>query len=201
MKEHSQGSSEPNRPTAGKPLVLGPVIGRPPPTVTESLVNAGKYTKEKHTDSIVPTLVNEPSATEVKVPTPPRAMEICAGSGGFSYALWNKGFDATGVNWNHNRHAPRILLIMRDLTDPTQQAEVNEIKEGSDYLHMAPPCGTASEARNIKVSEEDKAKGAPSPQPLRDADNPWGKPGLSEYNKMKADKANIIYRFCMTLIT
>ena len=87
---------------------------------------------------------------------------------------------------------------MRDLTDPTQQKEVETLREGCDYIHMAPPCGTASEARNIKVSEEDKARGAPEPKPLRTRRDPWGIPGLKGYDKMKVDKANLIYIFCIS---
>ena len=36
--------------------------------------------------------------TEVTVQTRPRTLEICAGSGGLSLALWKKGFNATGVD-------------------------------------------------------------------------------------------------------
>ena len=38
-----------------------------------------------------------------------RTLELCAGSGGLSYALWKQGFDATGVDWLGNRHAPKTL--------------------------------------------------------------------------------------------
>ena len=129
-----------------------------------------------------------------------RTLELCAGSGGLSYALWKQGFNATGVDWLGNRHATKIPLILRDLTDPAQQKEVEELREGIDYLHMAPPCGTASAARGYGVSEEDKAKGAPEPVPLRSKQHPWGLPGLSEYNKMKVEKANAIYVFCISMI-
>ena len=79
---------------------------------------------------------------------------------------------------------------MKDLTDPAQQKEVEAIRDESDYVHMAPPCGTASEARNIKVSAKDRARGAPQPKPLRNARHPWGMPRLKEFDQMKVDKAN-----------
>ena len=129
-----------------------------------------------------------------------RTLEICAGSGGLSLAFWKRGFEATGIDWQGNRHATKIPLILRDLTDPAQQEEVEQIREGVDAVHMAPPCGTASEARNILVSEEDKANGAPEPKPLRSKDKPMGLDGLSHYNQVKVDKANIIYEFCVRTI-
>ena len=92
----------------------------------------------------------------------PRTLEVCAGSGGLSYALWTQGYEATGIDWAHNRHATRIPILMKDLTDESQQKEVNKARNESAYIHGAPPCGTASLARNLKVSEEDKANGAPS---------------------------------------
>ena len=94
----------------------------------------------------------------------------------------------------------KIPFSMKDLTDPVQQKEVEAIRNTSDYVHMAPPCGTASEARNIKVSLSDQAKGAPQPKPLRNAQHPWGIPGLNEFDQMKVDKANTIYRFCIDII-
>ena len=115
-------------------------------------------------------------ASEMTVRNRPKTLEICAGSGGLSHALWKRGFEATGVDWQGNRHAMRIPLLMKDLTDPTQQEEVLEELKATAYSHMAPPCGTASLARNQRVSKEDKAKGAPEPKPLRDANHPWGLP-------------------------
>ena len=129
-----------------------------------------------------------------------KTLEICAGSGGLSLALWKKGFDATGIDWQGNRHNTRIPLISRDLTDPQQQKEVEEIRQSTDGVHMAPPCGTASAARDIPLSEEDKAKGLPEPQPLRSKKEPWGKKDLSPYNQVKVDKANTFYKFCIQTI-
>ena len=94
----------------------------------------------------------------------------------------------------------RIPLLMKDLTDPTQQGEVLEELKSTAYSHMAPPCGTASLARNQRVSKEDKARGAPEPKPLRDANHPWGLPGLGSFDQMKVDKANAVYKFCITVI-
>ena len=143
---------------------------------------------------------NAKQSTKVIAQTEPRALEICAGSGGLSFALWKQGLNATGVDWQNNRHASRIPLLTRDLTDPDQQAEVKKLNKKSDYTHMAPPCGTASRARDIKISKVDKAKGAPEAIPLRNEANPWGIPDLSSHNQMKVDKANAIYLFCISII-
>ena len=37
---------------------------------------------------------------------------------------------------------------------------------------------------------------APQPQPVPEPTNPRGKPGLSEQDQIKVDKANAIYDFC-----
>ena len=137
---------------------------------------------------------------DVKAQPRPRSLEVCAGSGGLSHALWRHGFEATGIDWQGNRHTMKIPLLMKDLTDPAQQKEVEAIRDESDYVHMAPPCGTASEARNIKVSAKDRARGAPQPKPLRNARHPWGMPRLKEFDQMKVDKANTIYQFCINII-
>ena len=137
---------------------------------------------------------------KVTVLSRPKTLEICAGSGGLSLALWKKGFDATGIDWQGNRHSTRIPLVTRDLTDPQQQKEVEEIRKSANAIHLAPPCGTASAARGFPLSEEDKAKGLPQPKPLRTLQEPWGKDNLSPQNQVKVDKANIIYLFCIQTI-
>ena len=66
----------------------------------------------------------------------------------------------------------------------------------SSYVHMGPPCGTASRARGRKISKGLRRRGAPEPQPLRDGLRPEGKPGLNPFDQRKVDSANKIYQFC-----
>jgi len=46
--------------------------------------------------------------TDTEVQNKLRSLEICAGSGGLSLALWKQGFEATGIDWQGNRHATKI---------------------------------------------------------------------------------------------
>ena len=62
------------------------------------------------------------------------------------------------------------------------------------YLHAAPPCGTASRAREKKISAKLKRKGIKEPQPLRSLDFPEGLPNLSGSDRIRVDKANDIYK-------
>ena len=64
------------------------------------------------------------------------------------------------------------------------------------YVHMGPPCGTASRAREKKIPQWLKEQGAPEPQPLRSVRFPRGLPGLKENEAVKVEKANAIYDFC-----
>eukprot|EP00973_Karenia_brevis_P006559 892588-Karenia_brevis.AAC.1 len=57
------------------------------------------------------------------------------------------------------------------------------------YVHFAPPCGTATRAREIR-----RAHG-PDPKPLRSVDHPNGLPNLSGDAKAKVDSANLLYEF------
>ena len=57
-------------------------------------------------------------------------------------------------------------------------------------MHGAPPCGTASRAREIKVPEHLRLRGAPAPVPLRSDRYPQGFPHLAGINKEKVTNAN-----------
>ena len=43
-------------------------------------------------------------------------------------------------------------------------------------------------------------QGAPEPKPLRDEQYLFGKPGLSQYDQLKVNKANDIYRYAIQLM-
>ena len=65
------------------------------------------------------------------------------------------------------------------------------------YIHLAPPCGTASAARGIPVP------GCPEdmqPTPLRSKEFPNGLPGLAGLNLLKVEKANSLYRATFKIV-
>lgn len=62
-------------------------------------------------------------------------------------------------------------------------------------MHMGPPCGTASKARNIPIKRKLRRAGAPNPKPLRSAEFPQGFPWLKGINLLKVRAANALYEF------
>ena len=62
-------------------------------------------------------------------------------------------------------------------------------------MFLAPPCGTASRARSIKLKRKSNA-----PEPLRDDNNPNGLKFLSFVNKMKISQANKLYHLTAQVV-
>ena len=62
-------------------------------------------------------------------------------------------------------------------------------------IFLAPPCGTASRARNIPLKGKRKA-----PEPLRDDANPNGKKNLKWLDKLKISKSNKLYHLTSELV-
>ena len=61
-------------------------------------------------------------------------------------------------------------------------------------VFLAPPCGTCSLARNIKLRDS-KGRVLPGPVPLRSQFFPKGLPGLAKTNFIRVSKANKLYEF------
>lgn len=65
----------------------------------------------------------------------------------------------------------------------------DQIRSGKvQYVHFAPPCGTASAARNIRRRFID-------PKPLRPAEFPEGLPELQGTDKTRVEMSNELYKF------
>ena len=67
-------------------------------------------------------------------------------------------------------------------------------------IFLAPPCGTASRARSIKLGRNLKRKYHNEPRPLRSNSQPNGVSGLSWLNKFKISKANKLYHLTAQLV-
>ena len=122
-------------------------------------------------------------------------IELCAGSAGLSAKLRNKGFQVVPIDWAGNRHRPKVKSVAIDLSKPEAFKLVQDlILTGKVvYVHMGPPCGTATKARERRISTALKAAGAPDPQPLRSLEWPWGLPDLAGVSLQKVITANKIY--------
>ena len=125
-------------------------------------------------------------------------MEVCCGHAGLSVALQRLGWDVRPIDWVGNEHKPKIPVMHKNLRNPTHIADIMKMLKTVSYLHFAPPCGTASKARDrwwVKMEN-----GRPPPPPLRSAAWPMGREGLSYYNQQKVESANKIYEAVAKII-
>ena len=74
--------------------------------------------------------------------------------------------------------------------DERGQLEFRDVirKQNIKYVHFAPPCGTASAARNIRRKGID-------PKPMKSSGHPDGLPGLSGPSRERFEAANELYKF------
>ena len=83
-----------------------------------------------------------------------------------------------------------------DLNSPAQCKLFEELLEQGKllYVHFAPPCGTASMARCIKLAQKH------GPKPLRSLRYPMGLPSLSFGCRERVGKANRLYQLTVRYI-
>jgi hypothetical protein len=130
-------------------------------------------------DSIPPT---EPSFTvfadtsdvsNSKTPTVSNkglCIETCAGTARLSAALSKWGVPTIAIDYDRNRHFSVVPIVKLDLTIPNQVSVLLEpIELGMvEILTSAPPCGTASRAREIPLPgrRSPKPQNPKTPKPL-----------------------------------
>ena len=96
-------------------------------------------------------------------------LEIFAGSARLSKAALEQGFASIAVDHKSDR-ASGIAIQHYDLTDPSHLDSlvifIQENKDDIAMVWMAPPCGTASKARERPLKHLEKL-GMSIPKPLR----------------------------------
>ena len=121
-------------------------------------------------------------------------VEIFAGSARLSRAFSRAGFQTVAVD--HKATSTVHHITMHDLTNPLQQCALIDFlranKESVAFVHMAPPCGTASKARERPLPAL-AALGVQVPQPLRSLSHPDGVDGLVGSDKVRTELANMLY--------
>jgi hypothetical protein len=133
---------------------------------------------------------------------PVYAIEICCGHAGLTAALVDVGFQGIGIDWKGNKHHPVIPILQLDLTDPADQEQLMHLlaTHNVKYVHMGPPCGTYTRARDKPISAHLLKAGCPNPQPLRSEQYPAGLPNLhnegKEIDLVKVEKANVLTDMC-----
>ena len=88
--------------------------------------------------------------------------------------------------------AKGIPILKINIEKPSERAVLEELLQLDKvlYVHFAPPCGTASAARDIK----------PGPPPLRSYSFPMGLPHLTFVQKTRVRKANFLYAWTCKVI-
>ena len=117
--------------------------------------------------------------------TLPVVAEIFCGSARLTKTFIKEGVAAMGVDNKRNRHQLQGPALTLDLTEPGDRDLLWEWLENSNiaFIHMAPPCGTASRARE-KPLPKGKGKGK-APRPLRSEQMPWGLEDRDQHVLMK----------------
>ena len=149
--------------------------------------------------SISPERSRHLSATSDPSPAPLGiALELCAGSAGLCASLHRVGLEATGVDHTKNSHRPKHTVVNLDLSRDSGKQVILRVLQHPRlvYVHMGPPCGTASRAREIR------RKWKFCPKPLRSKAFPRGLPTLKQTDPrslLKVNAANRIYELCATI--
>ena len=122
------------------------------------------------------------------------AIEVFCGCAELSAQLSELGIKSVGVDYSFNKDRPRATCFNVDLSTAEGQKLFWQMIEDNkpDYVHFAPPCGTASRARERPISKMFAMK---APQPLRSDDHPDGLANLSLEDKERVQAANRLYAF------
>ena len=122
-------------------------------------------------------------------------LEVFAGSTRLSKAALEQGFASVAIDHKSDRSCG-IAIQHYDLTNPSQLDSllvfIRENKDDIAMVWMAPPCGTASKARERPWKHLERL-GMKVPQPLRSKEQPAQLDGLSGIDKIKTEAANVLY--------
>jgi hypothetical protein len=134
-------------------------------------------------------------------PSQPFAIEIFCGSAGLSAAIIKAGVSCIPIDYGLNRFTPKATPRDLDLTTFSGQRELWRLMSSPAlcFVHMSPPCGTASRAREKPLPKHARDKGWPQPQPLRSEEFPMGLPNLAETlprQVSRVAKANKLFLLC-----
>eukprot|EP00435_Cladocopium_sp_Y103_P047305 s818_g13.t2 len=122
-------------------------------------------------------------------------VEICAGSAVLSAEAQRKGFQIFPIDHSHNRFRAAAAILVIDLAHPDARQLLPQLFKTvrPAWCHMGLPCGTCSRDRDRPVSQVLRAAGAPNPRPLRNSDNLFGLPNLTQAEFRRVDAANQVY--------
>ena len=197
MQEHKGRSHEANEQTSAPRH----------PEVADRVESTSELNPKGNDDKTTPQVMppresgaNEPSQHREHAAV---ALELFCGSAGLSHACHTVGFRIVPIDWKGNKHVTKVPITRLDLSTPEGQQEVWNLLATLPvkYVHMGPPCGTYSRAREKRIPKWALRKGAPNPQPLRSEKYPEGLPFLKGTAKAKVATANILANFSARVAT
>jgi hypothetical protein len=150
--------------------------------------------KNRVHDSRVPSVVQVDSSTFAS----PFALELFAGSSGLSFALCEAGIRSIPVDHSANRFNPKVPQMLIDLTTFSGQSQLWTALSSKHlvFVHLSPPCGTSSRAREKPLPKWARDLGWPQPSPLRSEEFPLGIPDLAQkfpWDVARVAAANKLY--------
>jgi hypothetical protein len=130
-------------------------------------------------------------------------LEICAGSGKLTVTFKKAGKQCIGIDNLRNKAATGKGFLTLDLTLPASQKIVlDKIAQGRvAFVWFAPPCGTASRARERPLPKSVTSQGVTTPKPLRTESEPLGIQGLTGLDALRVQQANLLYDFVASAAT
>ena len=129
-------------------------------------------------------------------------LDIFCGTAGVAAAFKNLGGEALGIDHLIDKRRVKGPVSKVDLSKEEGQMTVLQwIADGKvDACMLAPPCGTASRAREIPLSKKLRERCGMQPAPLRSTKYPMGLPTLRGTGRLKVETANRLYNFTRRVI-
>ena len=127
-------------------------------------------------------------------------IELFCGSGRTTAAIRYLGFrDSFGVD--HKKLSSCAPVLQIDMESAEGQRLILQYLSDNACLgvFLAPPCGTASRARSIRLLDH-KGKPIRCPKPVRSDFHPNGIPGLVGTDFIRVSKSNVLYAFTSRVI-
>ena len=118
----------------------------------------------------------------------PFMLEIFGGSARLTLHLREIGADSFAVDWKDGKlKAGTAAILMLNLNTSADQAALIRLSSRPSlvYVHLAPPCGTSSRAREVPLRH------CRGPAPLRSEAHPAGLPGLFARDLHRVDTAKV----------
>lgn len=170
----------------------------------ERLACASSQPVAVETSSTEPCGISEEPAANVEAQCdrPVFLLDLFCGTAGVAAAFKSCGGEALGIDHMIDKRRVKGPVSKVDLSSRPGQRTVLEWLEADkvDAVMLAPPCGTASRAREIPIPRRHQLRKGMQPAPLRSDDEPMGLAHLQGVAKIKVQTANRLYSFTRKVI-